>query len=148
MFAITTKMTKKHPAKVSYGLLVFIFVIFFAPFIFDLLNNGLGHLVSIVLVGLLALYGFILYLFFQTVYTVENGQLKIKMGFFAFRVININEIKKISNTSSILSSPAPSFDRIEIKHGDFGRVIISPKDKISFSKDLSELNPKIQNNLI
>jgi len=148
LFANTTKMTKKHPAKVSYGLLTFIFVIFFAPFIFDLLNNGLGHLVSIVLVGLIALYGFILYLFFQTVYIIENGQLKIKMGFFAVRSIDINEIKKISKTNSILSSPAPSFDRIELEHGELARVIISPKDNISFSKDLSELNPKIQNNLI
>ncbi|SMG35131.1 PH domain-containing protein [Marivirga sericea] len=141
-------MHKKYPSKVSYGLLVFIFVIFFAPFIFDLLNNGLGQLVSLVLVVLLFLYGFILHMFFQTGYSVENGQLKIKMGFFSFRSININEIKKISKTSSILSAPAPSFDRIEIRHGDFGSIIISPKDKISFAKDLSELNPEINNNLI
>jgi len=141
-------MTKKYPSKVSFGLLGFIFVILFAPFIFDVINNSLDQLVLIVLVVLLLLYGLILHMFFQTVYTLEDGQLKIKMGLFSFRSININEIRKVSKTSSILSAPAPSFDRIEIKHGDFGSIIISPKDKISFAKDLSELNPVINNNLI
>jgi hypothetical protein len=86
-------------------------------------------------------------MFFQTVYTVENRELKIKMGFFSFRSININEIKKISKTNSILSSPAASFDRIEIEYGEFGSVIISPKRKLSFSRELVQLNPKIENKL-
>jgi len=140
-------MIKKYPSKVSYGLLIFIFVIFFAPFIFDLINNGLGQLVLIVLVFLLILYGFILHMFFQTVYVIENEQLKIKLGFFSFRSISINEIKEISRTNSILSSPAPSFDRIEIEYGEFGSVIISPKNKLSFSRELVKLNPKIKNKL-
>lgn len=140
-------MIKKYPSKVSYGLLIFIFVIFFAPFIFDLINNGLGQQVLSILVFLLILYCFILHMFFQTVYTVENRELKIKMGFFSFRSININEIKKISKTNSILSSPAASFDRIEIEYGEFGSVIISPKRKLSFSRELVQLNPKIENKL-
>ena len=140
-------MIKKYPSKVSYGLLIVIFVIFFAPFIFDLVNNGLSQLVLIVLVFLLILYGFILHMFFQTVYVIQNGQLKIKLGFFSFRFINIDEIKEIAKTSSILSSPAPSFDRIEIKYGNFDSVIISPKNKLSFSRELVMLNPKIKNKL-
>jgi hypothetical protein len=86
-------------------------------------------------------------MFFQTVYVIENEQLKIKLGFFSFRSISINEIKEISRTNSILSSPAPSFDRIEIEYGEFGSVIISPKNKLSFSRELVKLNPKIKNKL-
>ncbi len=141
-------MVKKYSSKVSYGLLIFIFVIFFAPFIFDLIDNGLKQDILGKIVFPIILYGFILYLFFSTVYTIDNGLLKIKFGFFSFRSIDINDIKQISKTDNILSSPAPSFDRIEIKYGDFGSVIISPKNKLSFSKDLVQLNPKIKNNLI
>ncbi len=142
-------MNKKYPSKVSYGLLIFIFLIFFAPFIFHLIDEGFSdELVSVVLVFFIILYGFILYLFFQTVYIIEDGQLKIKFGFFSFKPIDINDITEISKTNSILSSPAPSFDRIEIKYAALGSVIISPKDKISFSKDLVQLNSEIKNNLI
>jgi len=123
-------------------------MIFFAPFIFHIIDEGFSELVSVVLVFLIILYGFIVYLFFQTVYIIENSQLKIKFGFFSFKPIDIMDIKEISKTSNIISSPAPSFDRIEIKYADFGSVIISPKDKISFSKDLVQLNPEIKNHLI
>jgi len=141
-------MTKKYPSKVSYGLLIFIFLIFFAPFIFHLIDEGFTQLVSVVMVFLIILYGLILYLFFQTIYIIENGQLKIKFGFFSFKPIDISEIKEISKSNSILSSPAASFDRIEIKYGKFDSMLISPKDKISFSNDLTELNPEIKNKLI
>ncbi len=87
-------------------------------------------------------------MFFNTSYTIENGQLKIKLGFLLFRSIDVKDIKEISKTDNILSSPAPSFDRIEIKHGNFKSVIISPKNKLSFAKDLTELNPEIKNRLI
>lgn len=141
-------MNKNYPSKVSYGLMIFIFMIFFAPFIFHIIDEGFSELVSVVLVFLIILYGFIVYLFFQTVYIIENSQLKIKFGFFSFKPIDIMDIKEISKTSNIISSPAPSFDRVEIKYADFGSVIISPKDKTSFSKDLVQLNPEIKNHLI
>ncbi len=141
-------MNKNYPSKVSYGLLIFIFMIFFAPFIFHIIDEGFDQLVSITLLFLIFLYSLILYFFFKTVYIIEDGQLKIKFGFFSFKPIDISEIKEISKTSNILSSPAPSFDRIEIKYADLGSVIISPKDRLSFSKDLVQLNPEIRNNLI
>ena len=135
-------------SKVSYGLLIFIFLIFFTPFIFDLINNELDKVVLAVLVFLLITYAFILHMFFQTLYVIEDGQLKIRMGFFSFKPITIKDIREISKTDTILSSPAASLDRIEIKYGKFGSVIISPKDKLSFAKELVQLNPEIKNNLL
>ncbi len=123
-------------------------MIFFAPFIFDLIDNGLEQDILVKMVVPVIIYGFILYLFFNTVYSIQNGQLKIKFGFFSFRSIDIKDIKEISKSNTILSSLAPSFDRIEIKYGNFGSSIISPKDKLSFSKDLVQLNPEIKNKLI
>jgi hypothetical protein len=136
-----------YRSKVSFGLLIFIFLIFFAPVVFDLVYNELDKVVLVVLVLLLITYAFILHMFFQTLYIIEDGQLKIRMGFFSFKPITINDIKEISKTNSILSSPAASLDRIEIKYGKLGSVIISPKDKLSFAKELVQLNPEIKNNL-
>ncbi|MBW7871619.1 MAG: PH domain-containing protein, partial [Flavobacteriia bacterium] len=45
--------------------------------------------------------------------------------------------------SIILSSPAPSFDRIIVKYGKFDEIILSPKDKFKFTKDLKQINPDI-----
>jgi hypothetical protein len=67
---------------------------------------------------------------------------------FSFKPIDINEIRAISKTKSIMSSPAPSFDRIELKYGEFNEVIISPKNKFQFAKDLTKINQNIKNEII
>ena len=43
---------------------------------------------------------------------------------------------------------APSFDRIELKYGKFDEIIISPKDKLSFANDLTQINIEIENNIV
>jgi len=96
---------------------------------------------------LMLLFGFITHMFFKTEYTIEENKLKIKCGFFAYKPIDINDMKEISKSTNMISSPAASFDRIEIKYGKFEELIISPKDKFEFAKYLTNLNPKIKNNL-
>jgi hypothetical protein len=140
-------MNKKYPSKVSYGLLLFIFLAFFAPIFLELYNNGLGQLSVALVLFSTVLYGFILVIMLRTVYIIDNDLLKIKLGFFPYRSIDIKSIRRVFTTNSILASPAASFDRIEIEHGEFGRVIISPKDKLAFSRELVQLNPKIENKL-
>lgn len=136
-------MTKKYPAKVSYGLLIFIFLIFFGPLIYDLVNGRSVQGFLIPALIMLLVFLFVLHLFFGTVYAIEDNILKIKSGFFKFKPIPVDEIKEVSKTNIILSSPAPSFDRILIKYGKFDEIILSPKDKYSFVKDLTQINPKI-----
>ena len=136
-------MTKKYPAKVSYGLLIFIFLIFFGPLIYDLVNGRSVQFFLIPALIMLLVFLFVLHLFFGTVYAIEDNILKIKSGFFKFKPIPVDEIKEISKTSIILSSPAPSFDRILIKYGKFDKIILSPKDKYVFARDLTQINPKI-----
>lgn len=140
-------MTKKYPSKVSYGLLFVIFLIFFAPLISNLINPDQGLEIDLVTLFLFLVFGFVLHLFFKTEYTIEHGQLKIRCGFFSFKPIAISDIREVSKTNSLISAPAASFDRIEIKYREFDEVIISPKDKLNFVKDLMKINPNIKNKM-
>ena len=99
------------------------------------------------ILGLIILYGFILHMFFNTIYTIDQQMLHIKCGFFRYNSINIMDIKKISKSSSIVSSPAASFDRIEITYGKFDELIISPKYKFKFADDLQKINSNLINSL-
>lgn len=140
-------MVKTYSSKVSYGLLTFVFLIFYGPLIPDLIKKELnGKMIGLV-VFLTLVFAFIAYLFFQTKYTIDANKLKIKCGLFSYKPIDIYEIKEISKTKSIIASPAPSFDRIEIKYGKFNEIIISPKNKFHFVEDLTKINPRIKNNI-
>lgn len=145
-------MTMKYPSKVSYGLLIFIFLIFFAPLSFELFNDGVQSKFNSGIVGLigflLILFALVSHLFLQTFYIIDGSQLKIKCGFISYKPIEIKHITELSATHSLAASPAPSFDRIEIKYGKFGTIIISPKDKFSFANHLLNINPNIKNNLL
>ncbi len=140
-------MTKKYKAKVSYLLLIVIFALFFTPAILGIIYKGI-HKEFYVSIGILiSSYLFILIMFLNTDYLIENNELKIKCGFLFHKKINIMEIKSIKKTNSLISSPAPSFDRIEITYGTSDTIIISPKDKVTFTKDLTRINHNIKNHI-
>ncbi len=113
------------------------------PFIFVLIKNEFYGGPIVIIGFLMLLFAFILYLVFYTECTIDNERLKVKCGFLSYKPIKINKIKKISKTNNIISSPAPSFNRIEIKYGRFNEIIISPKDKFDIAKYLTKLNPNI-----
>jgi hypothetical protein len=58
--------------------------------------------------------------------------------------IDIEKIRKIEKTSSILSSPALSMDRIAVKYNKFDEIYISPKEKQLFVDELLLINPTIE----
>ncbi len=140
-------MTKKYSSKVSYGLLFIVFIVFFSPLILNLIKSGITQNMVFLGLFLTIIFGLITHMFLKTVYTIDGNKLKIKCGFFTYKPIEINDIKEITKSNNIISSPAASFDRIEIKYGKFEEVIISPKDKFEFAKYLTNLNPKIKNNI-
>jgi hypothetical protein len=140
-------MTKKYSSKVSYGLLTVVFILFFSPLILNLIKSGINLNLTLIILLLIIIFGLITHMFLKTEYTIEEHKLKIKCGFFTYKPIEINEIKEITKSSNIISSPAASFDRIEIKYGKFEEMIISPKDKFEFAKYLTNLNPNIKNNI-
>jgi len=134
-------------SKVSYTLLIIVLIIFFGPLVPNYISNGFNNNMCLMTLVLIILFGLILHMFFNTNYKIQNEKLFIKCGFFKYRPINIEDIKKVSKSSNIISSPAASFDRIEIKYGKFDEIIISPKNKIKFVEELQKINPNIINNL-
>ena len=140
-------MITKYPSKVSYGLLLVVFMVFFSPLILNLIKNGINLNLILISLFLIIIFGLITHMFFKLEYIIEENKLKIKCGFFTYKPIEIKDIKEITKSNSIISSPAASFDRIEIKYGKWEELIISPKDKFTFAKHLTNLNPKIKNNI-
>lgn len=81
----------------------------------------------------------------NTRYTIGNdGSLKVRCGFFVNLRIDINTIRKIEATKSMLSSPALSLDRLEVFYNKFDSVIISPQNKEDFIAALQNINPAIE----
>jgi len=89
----------------------------------------------------------ILGLFLNTYYDITHKILKIRSSGFFKLDISISDITEISETRSVLSSPASSLDRLEITYNKHYKVMISPKNKSEFISKLLELNPNIEVNL-
>jgi hypothetical protein len=134
-------------SKVSYTLLIVVFIVFFGSLIPNYIDEGFNSNMFLMTLALIILFGFVLHMFLNTTYKIEKGKLYIKCGFFNYNPVNIGEMKKVSKSSNIISSPAASFDRIEITYGKFDELIISPKYKTKFVEDLQKINPGIINNL-
>ena len=77
-------------------------------------------------------------------YKIEKENLNVKCTFLVNENIEINTIRKITETYNPLSSPAASIDRIEIFYNKFDSVLISPKKKQEFIEDVLKINPNIE----
>lgn len=85
---------------------------------------------------------FLLWIWFKTGYTIEEGLVTIQVGPFK-KKIRIEEIESIRETKNPFSSPALSSDKLEINYARFETVAISPKDKTEFVRQLLVQNPAI-----
>jgi|SRR5690606_28264076 hypothetical protein len=139
---------KIYKSKFGYGVMGFLTLFFLSILGYMIYKNEpLEAILSVAGIHLLV-YGFCLYLNFSTEYAItDNGILKVKCGFIYNKSFDINKIKSITKSNNLISSPAPSLDRIELAYGKFDLIIISPKDKTEFANDLTKINPKIENNL-
>lgn len=93
---------------------------------------------------ILFVVAFIVQMYSTTFYSIENKKLLIKCGFFYNLSIEIESIKQISESYNIISSPAFSFDRLEILYNNFDTVLISPKEKLRFIEAIKKINPQIE----
>lgn len=87
---------------------------------------------------------FIVYTFNNTKYTIDGSVLHVKCGFLYKKDIEIQSIKKIEESRSLLSSPAASMDRLEILFNQYDSILISPKEKHEFIYELLKINPAIE----
>jgi len=129
----------KFKSKISIGLVLFLAIILGGMFI-KLLYDGTWSVSLLIFCQIL----FIAHLFLTTFYIVENEKLHVKSGFLINILIDIQQIKKISETNTIMSAPAVSFDRLEILYNKFDTVVISPKEKMQFIEAIKKINPKVE----
>ena len=130
-------MKTVYPTKVSITLILIISIIMgcilislavsskWIPFFIDLL-----------------LYVSLVYLMVSIKYEINESQLIIHQAM-GKMVIDINTIKSIEPTHTILSAPASSLDRLRISYNKYDDVVISPRRKEEFIRQLQSINPNI-----
>lgn len=137
-----------YKSKIGYEVLIILVLIFLIIFGVSY-YQGASYKNQLFNIGLAVLIlGFVIYLNFATEYIISETKLITKCGIFYKKELNILEIKSISNTKVLISSPAPSLNRIELIYGKYDVLIISPKNKVEFSNELKKINPDIQNNVV
>lgn len=80
---------------------------------------------------------------FHTDYTIKKDTLYIRCGIIYRQTLPISKITEITHNTSLISSPALSANRIEIKYGKSHRIYISPKYRSNFITTLKSINPQI-----
>ena len=130
---------KKYPSKISYGLVIIILAIIIGSAI-PMVSPPiwLGLLINIMVLV------FISHLLLNTYYVIDENFLVVKSGFVVNKKIDINTIIIVSETNSIISAPAASFDRLEIVYKQHNSILISPRDKTEFIDHIKRINPKIE----
>lgn len=76
-----------------------------------------------------------LWVLLGTYYAINDTELRIASGPFRWR-IPLSEIKSITPTRNPLSSPALSLDRLRIEYGNGKWIMVSPRDKEKFLREL------------
>jgi hypothetical protein len=134
-----------YRSKIGIGLLLFVNLTLLGIFLIPLFSHDRESRIAllIILLIILPIWVLINYMLFSIKYVIDHQNLTIKSGVFCTQVLDIQSIKKIEKTRSMLSSPAASLDRLEITYNKWDFVFISPKDKAAFVAQLKQLNPEI-----
>jgi uncharacterized membrane protein YdbT with pleckstrin-like domain len=130
---------KVYKSSISVGLVSFIGIVLFGGLILTIFTKDWVPILIMLLTC-----AFVVHLFMTTYYKIDKGNLIVKSGFLINQTIPVSSIRKVAETNNILSSPALSFDRIEIKFNTYDFVIISPKEKEEFIQHLTSLNANIE----
>jgi hypothetical protein len=130
---------EKFKSKIDLWLVIFLGIALGLPFFRALYSQAWGLAILMFLVN-----AFVWHVFSNTFYSIENENLIIKSGFLVNIEIDIRNIKEISESNNILSSPALSLDRIEIGYNKFDTILISPKDKTRFIETILKINPEVE----
>ncbi len=133
-------MTKVYKSKIGLEIVIPLILVF--GIVLFLTVSGKPSWIGVTI--LLPVILFVVHLFATTYYSIIENSLIVKCGFLYNKTIDINTIKKISETNNPISSPATSIDRLDITYGKYDSIIISPKQKQDFIDDILALNPNIE----
>ena len=76
-----------------------------------------------------------MWILLSTSYTLDGAELRVRCGPFRWD-IPLAEIRSVKSTRNPLSSPAPSLDRLRIDYGAGRSMMISPREKQAFLREL------------
>lgn len=130
---------EKFESKVDFSIVFFLSLLFGG-----MLVKSISDEIWIATVILSFVIAFIIHMFLTTYYIIDGEILTIKYGFFFSISLDIKDVKRISESYNIMSSPALSFNRFEILYYKFDTVLISPKDKIRFIEAIKKINPQVE----
>ncbi|MEO0405700.1 MAG: PH domain-containing protein [Bacteroidota bacterium] len=127
-------------SKISWGLLTLTLLVVLGSFSGAFILDEEGSAKWVALIGSLVTSLLVVFAFFSIRYEImSNGILEVRSFGFFKQTIDIESIKSISKTNSLLASPAASLDRIQIKYGK-ASIIVSPKDVEGFIQNLRRFN--------
>ncbi len=89
---------------------------------------------------MLAADALVAWIYLGTHYSIREEQLRIQCGPFRWQV-TLGEIRSVLPSGSMLSSPALSLDRLEIRHGRQGSILVSPAERMGFLEALARASP-------
>lgn len=131
-------ISRTYPSKVDPPILL---VTLALPVIFVLTGGGSlsanqphALVVALRILFLLA-SAFALWILLVTDYRLDATTLHIRSGPFRWRIA-LAEIHSVAATTDIRSGPALSLDRLRIEYGSGRGMLISPRDKEAFLRDL------------
>ena len=132
---------EKYKSKIDLWLIIILTLVFGGIVIFSVIKKEwIGFIIAIIPTI------FIWNMFRSTYYIVTEEELIIRCGIFYKLVIKITDIRKISESNELISSPALSIDRLEILYNRFDTILISPKKKYEFLQSIETLKPDIEIN--
>ena len=86
----------------------------------------------------------ILYFLLNVEYRIENQCINLKYGFITFKAIRIHSIQKIIICDKQKGEPKITPLRIEIHYQKDKKLVVSPKETVSFVENIERLNPGIE----
>jgi len=132
---------EKYKSKIDLWLIIILTLVFGGIVIFSIIKKEwIGFIIAIIPTI------FIWDMFKSTFYIITEEELIIRCGIFYKLVIKITDIRKISESNDLISSPALSIDRLEILYNRFDTILISPKKKYEFLQSIETLKPDIEIN--
>lgn len=126
------------PSKKDLWLGLVIWCSLLLPLVIEIRDHHWHELAALVPVILLFAW-----IWFETGYTITETELLVKCGPFREK-IPFGKIRSVRRSRSLLSSPALSLDRLEIRHsqGFTGFTLVSPVDTATFLEELKKRCPQ------
>ncbi len=132
-----------YMAKTVYKTKIGIGIIFFILLVNGFIVYQIQELLGSILISLFMLL--IIASIINIHYVIEDGKLFVKQFKFNMtKPIDIISIQTIEKRRSIISSPAGSTERLELRCGKLGTLTISPKNEEAFVQQLMSINPLIK----